>query len=56
MGNEEDIKEHKIVNNLEREEMVRLFKEYLDVFAWSYQDMPRLDPRIASHRISLYPY
>lgn len=55
MGTKEDKKELKMVDNPEREEMIALFKEYLDVFAWFYKDMPGLDPRIASHKIPLYP-
>ncbi|XP_061359320.1 uncharacterized protein LOC133303422 [Gastrolobium bilobum] len=55
MGTEEEKKELKIVDNPEREEMIQLFKEYLDVFAWTYRDMPGVDPRIASHKIPLYP-
>ncbi|CAL0322465.1 unnamed protein product [Lupinus luteus] len=27
----------------------------MDVFAWSYKDMPGLDPNIVSHKIPLYP-
>ena len=55
LGTEEDKKELKIVNNPEKEQMINLFKEFSDVFAWSYQDMPGLDPQIASHKIPLYP-
>ena len=25
-------------------------REYIDVFAWNYEDMPGLDPQIAMHR------
>jgi len=28
----------------EREELMILIKEYIDVFAWNYEDMPGLDP------------
>ena len=55
LGTEEDKKELKLVDNPEREEMIALFREYLDVFAWSYKDMPGLDPEIAAHKIPLYP-
>ena len=33
LGTNEEKKEVKIVDNLEREEMIALFKEYMDVFA-----------------------
>lgn len=26
--------------------MVQLIREYTDVFAWSYEDMPNLDPQV----------
>jgi hypothetical protein len=31
-----------------------LFKEFRDVFAWSYEEMPRIDPRIVKHEIRTY--
>jgi hypothetical protein len=32
-----------------------LFKEYQDVFAWSYQDLKMYDTRIIQHTIPLRP-
>jgi len=32
-----------------------LFKELCDVFAWSYEEMPGIDPRIVKHEIKTYP-
>ena len=32
-----------------------LFKEFRDVFAWSYEEMPGIDPRIVKHEIKTYP-
>jgi hypothetical protein len=32
-----------------------LFKEFCDVFAWSYEEMPGIDPRIVEHEIMTYP-
>jgi hypothetical protein len=32
-----------------------LFKEFRDVFAWSYEDIPGIDPRIVEHEIRTYP-
>jgi hypothetical protein len=32
-----------------------LFKEFCDVFAWSYKEMPRIDPSIVVHEIKTYP-
>ena len=28
----------------EKEQLVTLLKEYMDVFAWNYDEMPSLDP------------
>jgi hypothetical protein len=33
----------------------KLFKEFRDVFAWSYEEMPGIDPRIVEHEIRTYP-
>jgi hypothetical protein len=32
-----------------------LFKEFCDVFAWSYEEMPGIDPKIVEHEIITYP-
>ena len=32
-----------------------LFKEFRDVFAWSYEEMPGIDPSIVVHEIPTYP-
>jgi hypothetical protein len=31
-----------------------LFKEFCDVFAWSYEEMSGIDPRIVQHEIQTY--
>ena len=58
LGTEEDKREVKIGASLEatvKRRVIELLKEYADVFAWSYQDMPGLDPRIVEHRLPLKP-
>ena len=40
----------------ERDSLLRLLKSYLDVFAWSYEDMPSLDPSIVQHHLPLVPH
>ena len=35
------------------EELVALLRDYQDVFAWSYQDMPGLSHDIVQHRLPL---
>jgi hypothetical protein len=32
-----------------------LFKEFRDVFAWSYEEMREIDPQIVEHEIKTYP-
>jgi hypothetical protein len=31
-----------------------LFKEFRDVFSWSYEEMPGIDPKIVEHEITTY--
>jgi hypothetical protein len=31
-----------------------LFKEFRNVFAWSYEEMPGIDPKIVEHEITTY--
>ena len=35
--------------------MIALVREYIDVFAWTYKDMPGLDPQVAMHRLNIKP-
>ena len=36
-------------------ELIALLKEFKEIFAWSYQDMPGLDIEIVVHRIPVKP-
>ena len=38
-----------------REELIALIREYIDVFAWNYEDMPGLDPQVAMHHLNIKP-
>ncbi|RVW66941.1 Retrovirus-related Pol polyprotein from transposon 297 [Vitis vinifera] len=40
----------------ERNNLIQLLRSYLDIFAWSYEDMPSLDPSIIQHRLPLLPH
>ena len=56
LGTEEVKREVKIGTSLSestREELIDLLKEFVDVFAWSYQDMPGLDTDIVVHHLPL---
>ncbi|XP_040950910.1 uncharacterized protein [Gossypium hirsutum] len=50
----EEGKEVKIgtcINEKTRQDLIELLREFKDVFAWTYQDMPSLNPDIAVHRV-----
>ena len=32
-----------------------IFKEFCNVFSWSYEEMPGIDPKIVEHEITMYP-
>jgi len=38
-----------------REELTALLRDYQDIFAWSYQDMPSLSSDIVHHGLPLNP-
>ena len=40
----------------ERDNLIQLPRSYLDVFAWSYEDMLGLDPSIVQHHLPLLPH
>ena len=40
----------------ERSRLIDLLRSYLDVFAWSYEDMPGLDPNIVQHQLPILPH
>jgi len=39
----------------EEEDLIQLIREYIDIFAWNYEDMPGLNPQIAMHRLNINP-
>ena len=40
----------------DRSRLIDLLRSYLDVFAWSYEDMPGLDPTIVQHHLPILPH
>ena len=38
-----------------RSRLIDLLRSYLDVFAWSYEDMPGLHPTIVQHHLPILP-
>ncbi|KAI4320983.1 hypothetical protein MLD38_034410 [Melastoma candidum] len=58
IGTEDEPKELFIGADLpadEAKDIVSLLKEFSDVFAWTYADMPGLDPIIVEHKIAIDP-
>ena len=58
-GTEDQPRELKIGSPLsidERDRLIHLLRSYLDVFAWSYEDIPGLDPSIVQHHLPILPY
>ena len=58
LGDEECVKEVRISVHLteaQRRDLVRLLREYIDVFAWSYRDMPQLSTNMVSHKLPINP-
>ena len=39
----------------EKSKLVLLLKEFKDVFAWDYSEMPELDPRLIAHTLNVDP-
>ena len=37
----------------EKEDLISLVREYIDIFAWNYEDMPGLDPHVAMYRLNI---
>ena len=39
-----------------RDRLIDLLRSYLDVFSWSYEDMPSIDPSIVQHHLPILPH
>ena len=58
MGSQDHSKPISISESLSltgREELIALIREYIDIFAWNYEDIPGLDPQIAMHHLNIRP-
>lgn len=56
LGTNEEVREVRIGVALEecvKERLINMLKEFSDVFAWSYKDMPGLDTDIVTHKLPL---
>jgi len=38
---------------IEKQDLISLIREYIDIFAWSYEDMSGLDPQVAMHHLNI---
>ena len=59
MGTVDEPRELRIGSTLsiiEIDSLLQLLRSYLDVFAWSYEDMSGLDPFIIQHHLPLVPH
>ena len=59
LGNDENARLIKIgstLNKKERKDLQELLTEFQELFAWSYEDIPGIDPEIAQHHIDTYAH
>lgn len=42
-----------LLTPLEKKELMSLLKEYHDVFAWQYEEMPVLDSKMVAHALNI---
>ncbi|KAA0052108.1 uncharacterized protein E5676_scaffold565G00210 [Cucumis melo var. makuwa] len=58
LGTLEEVKEVQIgtlASEQDKLDLVTLLHKFIDIFAWSYQDMPGLDTEIVTHQLPLKP-
>jgi hypothetical protein len=51
LKNPKEVKIGSTLSSKEQEELTKVLKEFLEVFAWSYEDMLEIDPDIVQHQI-----
>ena len=39
-----------------RKDIIQFLRKSIDVFAWSHDDMPGIDPSVITHRLNVYPF
>ena len=49
------VKISKALSVEQRERYIKLLKEYVDIFAWSYEDLQTYDTSIIQHKVPLKP-
>ena len=38
-----------------KQDLVQFLKKSIDVFAWSHEDMPSIDPSVITHHLNVHP-
>ena len=38
-----------------KQDLVQFLKKSIDVFAWSHEDIPSINPSVITHRLNVYP-
>ena len=38
-----------------KQDLFQFLRKSIDVFAWSHEDMPRIDPSVITHRMNVHP-
>ena len=38
-----------------KKDLIRFLRKSIDVFAWSHEYMPGIDPSVITHRVNVYP-
>ena len=39
-----------------KRDLIQFLKKSIDVFAWSHEDMPGIDPSVITHRLNVHPF
>ena len=39
-----------------RKDFIQFLRKSINVFAWSHDDMPGIDPSVITHRLNMYPF
>ena len=38
-----------------KKDLIRFLRENIDVFAWSHEDIPGINPSVITHHLNVYP-
>lgn len=54
-GEERMVKISKSLLEEEKRRLISLLREYKDFFTWKYEEMPGLNPKLVTHKMSVDP-